>query len=248
MTYYPVFLNLGGRRVVVFGGGIIAERKVDALLACGASVRVIAPDATDRLTTLAGSGTIELWLRAYRPGDCRGAFVVIAATDEPEVQQRTWEEAQSCGILINTVDVPARCNFIFPALVQQGDLTLAISTQGKSPAFAAWLRRVLARWIGPEYRALLEMLERLRPEIRVRVPDFERRKRLYESVLDPIEPERLQEKDVRAVEHRLRQALKEMEQNDSEVGEREISGSEVKHGTSPGHSPEARPAGTDGLG
>ena len=137
---------------------------------------------------------------------------MIAATDDPEAQQRIWEEAQSCGVLINTVDVPARCNFILPAVVQQGDLTLAISTQGKSPAFAAWLRRVLVRWVGPEYRVLLEMLERIRPEVRRRAPEFERRKRFYESVLDPIQPECLRDEDVPAVEHRLRQAWHELEQ------------------------------------
>jgi len=217
MTYYPVFLNLEGRLVVVFGGGVIAERKVESLLACGAGVRVIALEATERLTTWAGAGTVELHPRAYEPGDCRGAFVVIAATDEPDTQRHIWEEAQACGCLINTVDVPARCNFILPALVQQGDLTIAISTQGKSPAFAAWLRRVLARWIGPEYRALLEMLERLRPEIRRRVPDFDRRKRLYESVLDPIQPERVRAEEVQRVEARLREALSKTEDTDTRV-------------------------------
>ena len=111
MKYYPIFVDLRNRPVVVVGGGPVAERKVLGLLSCGAKVTVISPEATPELESLAAREHISLHRRKYEEADCREAFLVIAGTDEVEVQQRI-------GKLINTVDEPRRCNFITPAIVQ----------------------------------------------------------------------------------------------------------------------------------
>ena len=143
-TFYPVFLNLNGRRCVVIGGGQIAESKVLKLLDSGARIIVISPDATQDLRNAAGRGDVELKLRKYQAGDLEGAFLVIAATNDWGVNQEIFEEAESLGVLLNAVDDPVRCSFIAPSIVERGPVTLAISTGGASPALARKLRETLA--------------------------------------------------------------------------------------------------------
>lgn len=181
--FYPVFLNLEGKRVVVIGGGEVAERKVSSLLGCGALVTVISPEVTPVLETLARSDAVLLHRRRYAAGDCGGTFLVFCATDDPVLHKAVWADAQQAGVLVNTADQPALCDFITPAVVQRGDLTVAISTSGKSPALGARLRRRLSRLLGPEYGELLELLAEVRPEIRNRIFDIERRKEIHYKIL-----------------------------------------------------------------
>ena len=143
-TFYPVFLNLNGRRCVVIGGGQIAEGKVLKLIDSGAKIVVISPDATQNIRDIAGRGDVELNLRKYQTGDLAGAFLVIAATNDRVVNQEIFEEAESLGVLLNAVDDPPRCSFIAPSIVERGPVTLAISTGGASPALARKLRETLA--------------------------------------------------------------------------------------------------------
>ena len=143
-TFYPVFLNLNGRRCVVIGGGQIAEGKVLKLLDSGAKTIVISPDTTQGLRNAAGRGDVELKLRKYQAGDLEGAFLVIAATNDRVVNQEIFEEAENLSVLLNAVDDPARCSFIAPSIVERGPVTLAISTGGASPALARKLRETLA--------------------------------------------------------------------------------------------------------
>ena len=165
MPYYPVSLDLRGRPCIVIGGGKVAERKVRGLLACEAEVQVISPELTPGLSDLFRAGRLTWQDRDYRPGDLEGGFLVIAATDNEQVQQQTFEEAEERNILINVADVPARCNFILPATVRQGDLTISVSTGGKSPALAKQLRQQLEKSFGPEYRTVADILGGLRREI-----------------------------------------------------------------------------------
>lgn len=162
MSYYPVSLNLEGRSCVVVGGGKVAERKAKGLLACGAVVRVVSPELTKPLATLCKEKVLIWTKRKYREGDLAKAFLVIAATDDLEVQRRTYEEAERRGILINVADVPQKCNFILPATVRRGDFTISVSTAGKSPALAKYLRRELEKRFGPEYKILIDILGVLR--------------------------------------------------------------------------------------
>ena len=143
-TYYPVFLNLKGRRCIVIGGGQIAEGKILKLIDSGANIIVISPDATPAIRHAADTGDIELNGRKYEPGDLKGAFLVIAATNDRLVNQDIFEEAESLGVLLNAVDDPARCSFIAPSILERGPVTLAISTGGASPALARKLRETLA--------------------------------------------------------------------------------------------------------
>jgi precorrin-2 dehydrogenase/sirohydrochlorin ferrochelatase len=169
MKTYPIYLiGMERRRVVVVGGGSVAARKVEGLLEAGARVTVISPILTPELEVLAEAGRIAVIGRPYRQGDLAGAFLVIAATNDADVNQAVWREAEQCGCLVNVVDDPAHCNFITPALVRRGEVTLAISTGGASPALARRLREQLEAQVGPEYGELASLLAELRPELRAR--------------------------------------------------------------------------------
>ncbi len=143
-NFYPVFLNLTGRRCVIIGGGQIAEGKISKLLDSGAKIIVISPDATQGIRGFAERGEIEFQLRKYQPGDLDGAFIVIAATNDRVVNQEIFEEAEKQGILLNAVDDMPRCSFIAPSIVERGPVTIAISTGGASPALARKLRETLS--------------------------------------------------------------------------------------------------------
>ena len=184
MTFYPVFLNLRGRRAVVIGGGAVAEQKVLGLLAAGAHVTVVSPETTRRLADLAAAGGIELRRRPYRSGDLAGAWLAIAGTDDRGANARVWAEAEREGVLLNAVDDLDHCSFIAPAIHREGDITVAISTSGKSPALAARLRHRVARLVGPAEARLCDLLGALRPEVAARVPDARARTALWYRIVD----------------------------------------------------------------
>ncbi|MEJ5200300.1 MAG: bifunctional precorrin-2 dehydrogenase/sirohydrochlorin ferrochelatase, partial [Anaerolineae bacterium] len=168
-------IGLATPRVVVVGGGAVAERKVAGLRAAGAAVTIISPTLTPGLERLAEDGAVQAVRRPYRPGDLEGAFLVIAATDDRTANHAVWEEAERRGCLINVVDDPEHSNFIVPAVVRRGEITLAISTGGASPALARRLRERVEATIGPEYGILAELLAELRPELLRRFPPGEPR-------------------------------------------------------------------------
>jgi precorrin-2 dehydrogenase / sirohydrochlorin ferrochelatase len=151
---YPVNLVLDGRRCLVVGGGTIALRKVEGLLACGGRVTVVAPRIDAALRSL--DVTIEQ--RPWRPRDFDGMWLAIAATDEPAVNAAVYAEGQRRGVWVNGADDPANCSFTLPSVVRRGDLQVTVSTGGRSPALASWLRRRIEREIGPEYEVLLDLL------------------------------------------------------------------------------------------
>ncbi len=162
-------------KTVVVGGGKVAARKVQRLLASGAKVKVISPALAPELQVLADSGEITFLARSYQDGDLGGAFLVIAATDDTAVNQCVWREAQERGCLINVVDDPEHSNFTLPAIVQRGEMSIAISTGGGSPALARRLRERLEVLIGSEYGVLTEVLAELRPELIASFPTGEAR-------------------------------------------------------------------------
>ena len=141
--YYPAYLNITGRRAVVVGGGEIAERKTVQLLASGADVALVSPDATSGLERLASEGRIRWVRRAYAPGDLAGAWLAVAATDDPEVHRSVHEEAEREKTLLNVVDVTELCGFIAPSVVQRGPVAVAVSTGGSSPALARKIRELM---------------------------------------------------------------------------------------------------------
>ena len=182
-SYYPVYLSLAERLVVVVGGGAVAERKVAGLLACGARVRLVASEVTEGLARLAENGEIEHRARSYRSGDVEGAFLALAEPGDQEVCAAFFAEAEQRGIFANVEDDLDHCSFIAPSIVRRGDLVIAISTSGRAPALAVRLRQRLEGELGPEYAALLELAGRLRRPLARAVPEFgERRRRWYELV------------------------------------------------------------------
>jgi precorrin-2 dehydrogenase/sirohydrochlorin ferrochelatase len=165
-VYYPVFLDLRERLCVVIGGGEVAERKVAALLECGASVRVVAPQVTPALRRWATEGRIEHLARPYRQGDLKDAFLAVAGTDDRTANALVYAEAQALGALVNVVDDPDRCSFVAPAVVRRGEVQIAISTGGESPALARHLRQVMEAAVPTEYAELAKVLGRVRRRLR----------------------------------------------------------------------------------
>ena len=142
--YYPVFLDVRGRRCVVVGGGVLGEEKATRLLKYDADVTVIGPDLTEGLRGLADDGAISWTQRGYEPGDLEGAFIAIVAdTSDDSVNRQAYDEARSRNVPLNVVDIPGLCTWIAPAVARRGDVILAVSTGGASPALARRLREEL---------------------------------------------------------------------------------------------------------
>lgn len=169
MESYPICLvGMERRRTVVVGGGHVAVRKVEGLLEAGADVTVISPAFRPELIALSEAGRVTIVSRSYCVGDLAGAFLVFAATGDAQVNQAVWQEAERCGCLVNVVDDPAHCNFIMPAVVRRGDVTVAVSTGGASPALARRLRERLEILVGPEYGEFASLLSEFRSELQAR--------------------------------------------------------------------------------
>ncbi|MCL4459954.1 MAG: bifunctional precorrin-2 dehydrogenase/sirohydrochlorin ferrochelatase [Chloroflexi bacterium] len=166
--WYPIYLNLKQKRCVVVGGGGVAERKVNALLSCGAEVTVISPTLSPGLQELAAKGQIRAITRSYQREDLEGAVLAIAATNRAGINAAIRQDARSFGVLVNVVDDPSLCDFIVPAVIHRGDLTICISTGGRSPALARMAREGLEQSIGPEYGHLLTLLAKVRQELKAR--------------------------------------------------------------------------------
>ncbi|MGZ0084451.1 precorrin-2 dehydrogenase/sirohydrochlorin ferrochelatase family protein [Caldibacillus thermoamylovorans] len=178
---YPVILQVRGRRAVVVGGGKVAARKIRGLLAAGADVVMIAPKAEPELQALAAAGMIGWRVKTFAPHDLDGAFLVIAATNDREVNEAV-ARATAPGQLLNIVDAPERCDFHVPAVVRRGPLTIAVSTEGASPVVARRIRRELEERYGEEYGPYLEFLQRARAIVLREVADAEGRKRLFRAL------------------------------------------------------------------
>ena len=164
--YYPVYLDVRDRRCVIVGGGQIAEGKVAALLESGARICIVSPEVTDEIQDMADSGALTLEKREYRDGDLEGAFIAIAATDDPDLNERISREATARNVPLNVVDVTHLCTFIAPSIVRRGEVTVAISTAGLSPALARKLRVELQDSPALDYADLAPMLSEVRLELR----------------------------------------------------------------------------------
>lgn len=213
-TFYPIYLNLEGRPCVVIGGGTVAEQKVTGLLEAGARVTVVSAQATRPMEDLAAQGMIHLKRRLYQTGDLEGMFLAIAASEDRALNHEIWEEADRRGIPVNAVDDLPHCTFIAPAIYRQGDLTVGISTGGKSPALAVRLRERLAALIGPEFAVFLDLLGHLRAEVAARVPGFAARTSLWYRMVDSDAVEFIRRGDVDGARQRMRDLLDEAERKE----------------------------------
>jgi precorrin-2 dehydrogenase/sirohydrochlorin ferrochelatase len=189
--FYIACLKLTGRKCLVVGGGDIGLEKVEGLLACGGSVSLLAPEAHPELRQLAEEGSIDWDQREYSgPADLEGCFMVIAATDDSEVNIGIYYDAEKRAMLANVVDVPPLCNFILPAIVRTGPLAIAISTAGASPALAKRMKREISDLFGEDYARLAVMLNDVRGWAKGTLPTYNDRKDFFEGIVngesDPI--------------------------------------------------------------
>jgi siroheme synthase-like protein len=164
-AYYPIYLNICDRKCIVIGGGQVALRKVQILLEYGAEVDVISPELDPELVKLANDNQVRTFPREYKDGDLNNAFVAIAATDSDEINRQVAAEARKKSILINVVDDAKYSDFIVPSVMRRGDITITVSTSGKSPALAKKLRTQIEQDIGEEYVPLTDLIAEVRGEI-----------------------------------------------------------------------------------
>lgn len=181
--FFPISLDLRGRPCLVVGAGEVAARKAASLLDHGADVTVVAPEATEVIRELASEGRLRWHRRRYRSEDMEGAFLAIAATGDPEVNRRVYEDADRLKRPVNVVDVPELCSFIVPSILRRGSVSVAVSTSGKSPTLAKRLRRELEAVVGPEYGLLADLLGELRPQVHERVAAQEQRAAAWERAV-----------------------------------------------------------------
>jgi siroheme synthase-like protein len=182
MSLFPIFVKLEGRLVVVIGGGHIAEAKIPGLLSAGARIRLVAPSITPQIAEWVRFGKIDWLPKEFEPADLDGAFLVIAATSAPGVNESVFREAEIRGILCNAVDDIEHCHFYYGAVVQRGDLQIAISTNGKSPSLAQRLRKEFEAQFGPEYEVWLEWLGAAREALRASSPSSDTAKKLLHEL------------------------------------------------------------------
>jgi siroheme synthase-like protein len=181
--YYPAILDIAGRRALVVGAGRVGEGKIAGLVNAGAAVKVVTLTATPQVRRWADDRAIELELRPYESSDLDGRFLVIAATEDNDTNVRVFEDAEQRQMLCNVVDVTHLCNFILPSIVRRGDLAIAVSTGGASPALARRIRIALGQCYGDEYAVAMELLGSLRAELKGLYPDPEDRKVIFERIV-----------------------------------------------------------------
>jgi len=196
MNYYPVFLNLAGKKALVVGGGRVAERKVLSLLAAGAGITVVSPSLTKRLAKQASEGRITHRARNYRRGDLKGAFLVIAATDDSALNRQVAIDAPA---LVNVVDVPGECNFIAPSVVRRDPLIVAVSTSGASPALSRAIRKELEVLYGPGFSDYLRFVKKIRAKALKEIPDGKKRMKFLKTLASEETLKTIREKGPAAV-------------------------------------------------
>lgn len=189
--FYIACLKLSGRKSVVVGAGEIGLEKIEGLLACDGDVLVIAPEAVPEVAELAAEGTIRWEQRSYESADVEGTFLIIAATNDTDLNVRVFNDAEARGMLVNVVDVPPLCNFILPAITRSGPIAIAISTAGASPALAKRMKREIGEQYGEAYADLAVILNDARGWAKGTLPTYNDRKDFFEAIVngdpDPIE-------------------------------------------------------------
>jgi len=182
--YYPIFLQIAGRNVLIVGGGEVAARKVETLLRYGARITVVATHIAEFITEMASSGRLMVRSRAYSADDIEDQFLVVAATNDTKVNRQVALDARVRGAMVNVVDLPQLCDFIVPAILQRAPIQVAVSTGGSSPALARIIRQRVEAVITPGLAELTEMLGSLRTVARETLHTDAERKRFFDGVVD----------------------------------------------------------------
>ena len=209
MKYYPINLDINNRKCLVVGGGSVGTRKVKTLIRCGAVVMVVSMEFSHALSSLADDDQVTLIKRSYESSDLEGMFLVIGATSNEGLNRRVSEDAEKRNMLCNIADVPDACNFILPSIVNRGDLLIAISTSGRSPAFAKKLRRELEGQFGEEYSVFLKLMGAVREKLLNEAHEPEAHKPLFERLIDGGLLEKIKVRDVEEIDAVLSDVLGE---------------------------------------
>jgi precorrin-2 dehydrogenase/sirohydrochlorin ferrochelatase len=209
MALLPLFVEVGGRPVLVVGGGEVATRKVQGLCKAGASVTVISPQLTAKLQELVRQGTVRHVKRRYQPGDMAGFFLIYAATGDGALEHKLFAEARDLGVMINVAGQPQLCSFIVPAVIRRRGLLAAISTAGASPALARRLRQQLDMVLGAQYEALVDLMGRVRLRLRNTVGNARARSSRLNALANSELAECLLRRDLKGADRLLAEHLGE---------------------------------------
>src|SRR3954467_7823971 len=181
--YYPIYLDIEERNVVIIGGGNVCARKAETMMKYGARVTVVSPEFTEEIEQWAREGCLAIERKPYASADIDGANMVIASTDDQSVNEQIAADCRARRIPVNVVDVTPLCEFIVPAIIEKGSIQIAVSTGGKSPALARTLKEDLQRTIGPEYAEVNDVLGTLRKEAKRVLPTDTDRKRFFDGII-----------------------------------------------------------------
>lgn len=203
----PVMLRVQGKRCVVIGGGEVAAQKVQPLVECGAEVVIVSPDLCDELAVLVQEGKAHWIPQSYEASVLDGAFLVFACTDDNAVNRQVFADCEARRIWCNVVDVPNLCSFFMPSILRRGELVVAVSTSGNSPAFARQVRLFLERIIGDEFGTLTALLGELKDEVRRKLPMIEARRQFVCKVWESDIWQHLRDGDLKAARECLRACL-----------------------------------------
>ncbi len=181
--YYPIYIDIEDRAVLIVGGGTVCARKAETMMRYGARVTIVSPEITDEIAAWEQAGVLAVQRKMYAEPDLEGASMVIASTDDQCVNARVARDCRRRRIPVNVVDVTHLCEFIVPAIIEKGSIQIAVSTGGKSPAIARTLREDLQRTIGPEYAEVNDLLGTLRKSAKQVLPTDIDRKRFFDSII-----------------------------------------------------------------
>lgn len=181
--YYPIYLDIENRSVVIIGGGNVCARKAETMMKYGARVTIVSPEFTEEIEGWAREGCLALNRKTYDPSDVEGANIVIASTDDQSVNEQIAADCRARRIPVNVVDVTPLCEFIVPAIIETGSIQIAVSTGGKSPALARTLKEDLQRMVGPEYAEVNDALGTLRDGAKRVLPTDVDRKRFFDGII-----------------------------------------------------------------
>ncbi|MGZ7039456.1 MAG: precorrin-2 dehydrogenase/sirohydrochlorin ferrochelatase family protein [Thermoanaerobaculia bacterium] len=181
--YYPIYLDIENRNVLIIGGGAVCARKAETMMKYGARVTIVSPECTDEIEQWAAKNVLSVRRKTYEEKDLDGASIVIASTDDPCINARIARDCRRRKIPVNVVDVTHLCEFIVPAIVEQGSIQIAVSTGGKSPALARTLKEDLQKLVGPEYDEVNRILGSLRSAAKKTLPTDIDRKRFFDAII-----------------------------------------------------------------
>jgi siroheme synthase-like protein len=181
--YYPIFLDIENRNVVIIGGGEVCARKAETMMRYGAVVTIVSPEFTAEIEQWANNGKLAIRPKRYEVSDIEDAHIIIASTDDTTVNEQIAADARARRIPVNVVDVTHLCEFIVPAIIEKDGIQIAISTGGKSPAVARTLKEDLNRTVGPEYSEVNDLLGSLRDSAKATLPTDVDRKRFFDGII-----------------------------------------------------------------